>query len=123
MYGGFVIRFSNVIDSIQFTYQVKSKAVGEYLVNVEGWTDGLVTGLSFQTSNFQTGRINIYGPYGKVNGEKFNLPVDNDKYATIFFGRRGYSLDAIGIQRATQEQQLTDNDIQALITQIQIPPK
>jgi len=137
---------SSETTSIQFTYQVKSNGEwkiikgerhgqifeenkvsttklenGEYLTKIEGWKDGNdIKALSFHTIN-SIGKEKVHNSCGIVGeGEKFSLPIDNNKQASIFYGKANSYLKSLGIQQTPH--QLTNKDLD-LIAQIQIPPK
>ncbi|CAG8533608.1 5417_t:CDS:2 [Ambispora gerdemannii] len=64
------------------------------------------------------GEEKVYGPYGKKEGEKFSLLINNDQRTSVFYGKTSSSLKSLGIQQTLR--QLTSED---LIAQMEIPSK
>ncbi|KAL5738564.1 hypothetical protein ACOSP7_031325 [Xanthoceras sorbifolium] len=68
---------------------------GEYLTNISGTINKYDVHQVIESLCFHTNRTK-YGPYGKMNGSTFTIPMEGAEIVG-FFGRKGDRVDAIGI--------------------------
>ena len=107
---GMKIRSGNQVDSIQVTYRYADGstfegprhggsggsesqfklAKGEYLVKMEGKTNGVLV----DQVTFYSNRGTKYGPYGKTGAQSFS--VEGTEIVSVF-GRAGNLLDNLGV--------------------------
>uniref|UniRef100_J3N8Q7 Jacalin-type lectin domain-containing protein n=1 Tax=Oryza brachyantha TaxID=4533 RepID=J3N8Q7_ORYBR len=72
-------------------------APSEFLLEVSGTFGRFRTALNVMTSLTFVTNAHSYGPYGKIEGTPFHMPVQSNGCIVGFFGRAGWYVDAIGI--------------------------